>query len=379
MSASDSRPLRVISLTSSNVTKHLSWKLRVELMLPGLARRGIQVDTARISRSAQDRARLYASLAQYDVVWLHRHVFGTLEGARIRRAARRIVFDIDDPVGYSSSRWLNFSLAKWLRFRATCRLSDAVLVASDGLYDLARRHNSRVTRVPLCADLESHSLAVRPRRDGEPLRLLWLGGRSTFKYLLGERKALEAIGQAVSRVELHVVGHSRLELERLRVINHAWSPEVEVEQLAWAHVGLSPMANDRWTRAKAALKPLQYLANGAPFLGSPVGVNVRFADGGANARLADRPAAWVDAVRFFEANEPERRKMGQRGIAYVRKYHSADWLADRVANVFRSLVDETEREERRSDEVHSVVPPPKGQAQKSQTQKSQTLARPMEW
>ena len=71
------------------------------------------------------------------------------------------------------------------------------------------------------------------------------------------------------------------------------------------------MQADRWTRAKAALKPLQYLASGMPFLGHPVGVNVRLADGGRNGVLADSPAEWAEAVSRLAADEGRRGTLGR--------------------------------------------------------------------
>jgi glycosyltransferase involved in cell wall biosynthesis len=205
---------------------------------------------------------------------------------------------------------------------------------------LARAHNRHVHFVPLCADPAAYSMKARERAVGDPLRLLWLGARSTFKYLEQIRPQLEAVGKACPRVELVVVGHSSLPLASLPVVNLTWDRVVERQQLDRCHVGLAPMARDRWTQAKAALKPLQYLASGMPFVGSPVGINLRLADDGRNGLLADAPADWVAAVRRLEGDEGLRRDMGCHGLDYIRRYHAPDVLAGQVANVFHSLFSE---------------------------------------
>lgn len=335
--------MRIAALTSTNTQRHQTWRLRVELLVPHLEQRGAIVDAWHLPRAAGTRRKLLAGLRGYDIIWLHRHTFWPAELKLLRSSGAAVVLDIDDPVGYSSSRPFNFALARWLRFRATCRQAAAVIAASPGLVRLAGMHNANVHHVPLCADPAAHSLCVRPRSLGEPLRLLWVGSRSTFKYLHAARRQLEAVGRACPNVELIVVAHERLSLRWLAVQNYPWTPETDREQFARCHVGLVPIADDRWTRAKATLKPLQYLANGMPFIGTPVGINVVLAAEGRHGLLADSPAEWVQAVQRLEADEGLRQQMGRAGIDHICRCHSPEVLASQVYGVFASLVGKRSR------------------------------------
>jgi glycosyltransferase involved in cell wall biosynthesis len=333
--------LRVLALSSTNQQKHQTWRLRVGLLLPYLAERGIEVQTQGLPRDRSERLALFDGLRGYDLVWIHRSLLWPSELRRLREVARHLVLDIDDPVCYSSTKFANFSLPRCVKFRATTRASAAVVAASDGLVELARRFNANTVLLPLCADSPSYSMQPRRRLPGEPLRLLWLGGKSTFKYLAQVRPQLEAVGWACPQTELVVVGHARLELASLPVENRPWSVEEDRAQLARCHIGLVPLANDRWTRAKAALKPLQYLSSGLPFIGSPVGVNRRLADDGRNGLLADSSAEWIAAVRQLQQDEELRYRMGGQGVEYVRQHHAAEVLAERLAKVFCGLGAET--------------------------------------
>jgi glycosyltransferase involved in cell wall biosynthesis len=329
--------MRIAALTSTNSQRHLTWRLRVELLVPHLERQGVAVEAWHLPRCRSAQRELLVGLRGYHLIWLHRHTFWPQELRLLGQCRAPVVLDIDDPVGYSSSRPFNFALARWLRFRATCRHAAAVMAASPGLVRLAAAYNVHVFHVPLCADPAAHSMQTRPRCPGEPLRLLWVGSRSTFKYLHGARRQLEAVGRACPNVELIVVGHERLSLRWLRVENYAWSPETDREQLARCHVGLVPIADDRWTRAKATLKPLQYMANGMPFIGSPVGVNVHLAAAGRHGLLASRPAEWVEAVQRLEGDEALRQQMGRAGIEHVRRCHSPEVLASQVFEIFTAV------------------------------------------
>lgn len=335
------KPLRVLALTRCNPERHQTWTLRVELLRPHLrTAHDIHVDTGVLPSQAAAKREFLKSFSGYDVVWLHRYTTWPWELSRLRGVGRRLVLDIDDPIGYSSSNFANFSLTRWLKFRSTTRGCDAVLAASDGLVELAKVHNRQTHFARLCADPASHSMQAQARKPGEPLRLLWLGTKSTFKYVEAVRPHLEAIGRLDRNVELVIVGHNRLELEHLSVTNIAWSRAAEIEQFARCHVGLVPLTDDRWTRAKATLKPLQYLANGMPFIASPVGVNVRIADGSHNGLLAQTPQEWADAVARFDDDEPLRYNMGRSGVDYIRAYHSPEVLADIVADVFCAVATE---------------------------------------
>jgi glycosyltransferase involved in cell wall biosynthesis len=319
-------------------TQGITWNLRVQMLVPYLRAHNILVETCELPVGWREKRRALAGVHGYDIGWIHRHIMWPPDLWRLANTARFLVFDYDDPVCFSAKNPGNWSLSRWLKFRATLRRCSGVLAATDRLVELARPHNRNVTLVPLCADPRAYSMRPIPRSNEEPFRLLWLGSKGTFPYLAVMREHLEAIGKACAGVELVVVGHSQLELEHLAVANVAWSRQTQEEQLGRCHLGLVPLPNDRWAQGKAALKPLQYMASGMPFLGTRVGVNVRLADGGQNGLLADTPAEWVAAVQALQSNESLRLQMAERAIATIRDYHSPDVLADQVASFFRSIV-----------------------------------------
>ncbi len=337
MTASRNGVMKVVALTNTNIEKHLTWKLRVELLLPQLRAAGIEVETHCLPKPAEARSELFQRLRGFDALWLHRHTFGPRELEQVRPIARHLVFDFDDPVCYNSSSLWTYSFSKSRRFKAVLKQSSAVLAASPGLYRLAAAHTPNVHLSWLCADPASHSMKIHRRAANEPFRLLWLGHRSTFKYLERVKPQLEAVGRQCENVSLTVVGHSELTLKHLPVVNHAWSPDTEAQALISCQLGLCPLSKDRWTRAKAALKPLQYLANGVPFMGPPVGVLVDYAGQGERGILADSPRDWVAAVQQLQADESLRQQMGQAGIQYIQSTHSPETLGRQVAKIFLGL------------------------------------------
>lgn len=334
-------PIRVLAVSRkcSARTQGLTWALRIGNLIPHLAQNGIEVTTCELPRGRSTKRSELSRLLRdgpFEIGWLHRHISWPWEISRLRRYARDWVFDYDDPVCYQPTDSGHFSLTRWLKFRSTLRSCRAVLAATEELARLARPHCRRVELLPLSI---AEPIADRPtpRQANEPLRLLWLGSRGTFVYLKNIRPQLEAIGRACPNVALAVVGHEALQLDHLAVDNIPWSFENERNWLARSHVGLVPLPDNRWTRGKATYKPLQYLAHGIPFVGSPVGVTVHLADDSNNGLLADTPDEWASAVSRLLNNEPGRRQMGELGLKLIRKNHQAAKLARRVAQVFREL------------------------------------------
>ena len=335
------KPVNVIALTSSNLERNLTLRLRVLLMLPFLSANGYEVEIIQLESSRKKRVEQLGKLPHADLIWIHRHIFSWRELQKLKRLRAKRVFDHDDPVGFSSSNFANLAPKKWLRYQLTVRSSSAVIAASPGLVKLANPKKGNVYHIPLCAEPNQYSLKTNPRLENETFRLLWIGGHSTFKYLEYCVPMLEAIGKAIDNIELIVVGHSKLTLESLKVVNIQWSPEQEREQFTRCHVGLVPTTNDRWTRAKATLKPLQYMASGLPFIAPPVGVLVDFADNGKNGLLATNVQEWVAAIEKLKNNESLRITMGENGINYVKAHHSVEVLAPKVLQVFESVLKHT--------------------------------------
>lgn len=334
-----SRRLKVLAVTRDSPDGP-SLRLRILLLREPLRRRGIDVDLLHLPSGslAKRRALRNARLTGYDICWLHRYTAWPWDIAPVRRTASQMVFDYDDPVCFHPRRPDNWSWTHWLKFRSTIRLSSAVLAGSDNLVTLAQPFCRRVILSPLCADPDAYRMSACPRRPGELLRLIWVGSRVTFGYLEQVRDHLDTVGRTCPGAELHLVGHFDLPLTTLPVVLHPWSHQAEVDQLAQAHVGLSPLPDDRWAWGKATLKPLQYMANGLPFIGTAIGVNIRLAEGGRHGVLVATPQEWAAAVRGLMNDESRRQAMGGAAVAYIRRYHAPDVLADITADLFRSLV-----------------------------------------
>ncbi|MFG0250392.1 MAG: hypothetical protein ACF8OB_16020 [Phycisphaeraceae bacterium JB051] len=283
--------------------------------------------------------RLLSQLKQFDAIWWHRHLITFPHLGRLRKMSRRLVFDFDDPVYYSSKNAGSNSQSRQYRFSKLLKQCDATLPASRYLQALADPFCSMSPIFPMAIDMPSD---VCPQRNekGE-VELLWLGSSSTQIYLQQIRPALESLGQTHPNIKMRLVAHEPMAFGNLTVDFRRWSEQQQEQALRECHIGLCPMPDTTWTRGKCPFKVIQYMAYGMPWVGDKVGENVTSAsgsDGLATGLCVDSIAGWIDAIQTLAADCPKRQSMGQAGIEYVRKQHDRMKLAEVLAEFWRELV-----------------------------------------
>lgn len=336
--ATNGTPMRVIALSRKlDSATDDTFRLRVDQFRPLLKERGVVVDAAAIPRSGREKRRLFSTLGDYDVAWLHRHTMWRSDIDQLAKQVSAIVFDYDDAICHSPTNRFGWSIARALKFRSTLRRCSLVFAATERLVELARPHVRDVRLMRLAIDPARFTNTVRPRDPEEPLRVLWLGGKKTFAFLARIAPALSDLGRLGGRVQLVVVGHSPLSVKGLSIENLRWSPEVEARELTRCHVGLAPLPSTPFARGKATMKPLQYMASGMPFLGEPVGHSVALAGDGARGILIHSPRDWARAIESLADDERRRQAMGQAAVHYFLSHHTPHVLLDQIESALRSL------------------------------------------
>jgi hypothetical protein len=260
------------------------------------------------------RGAIFRLAREAETVVLHRRLLTAFDFGRLRRAARKLVYDFDDALCYRPAA-PHRSPLRAARFFRTVALADLVLAGNRHLAGLARLRARRVLVVPSTVEIPE---APRPPSLPAPTAV-WIGQRATLPYL-------EPIASAVRDA-----GY------RLRVIADAappgaelvpWSLETETLRLAECHVGLAPLPSDPFARGKCGFKLLQYYAAGLCAVASPVGVQRTLAEGG--ALLARTPQEWTAAlVRLKE----EGGARGPKGQAFVARRYAAAALAERLKRI----------------------------------------------
>ncbi|MFT7222462.1 MAG: glycosyltransferase involved in cell wall biosynthesis [Candidatus Azotimanducaceae bacterium] len=298
-----------------------------------LRARGDTVDCGYES-AFMDQVRILKNAASYDAVFIQRKLFSRWFIRLLNIRAKRIFFDFDDAVFLKSSG--QPSLTRAAKFAQTVRAADQVFAGNSYLQEAASAYHSNVQLTPTCVDVNRYSEDHQPE-DAEPsskhqLTMVWIGSRSTSKYLHQHLSALDAIGEAYPDVVFNIIANFSLETRYLRVNPIDWSEASEVELLRRADVGIAPMTDDPWTRGKCALKVIQYMAAGLPVVSSRVGANEDLVVQGETGYLVQSDDEWVDAIGKLRASPALRSAMGHNARERAKSHFDVAVVARHIVS-----------------------------------------------
>lgn len=319
---------------------HVCFRYRLAAFRPALERAGWQLQCVPLAKGALARRRQLYGAADADAVVLQRKLLPLWQLRLLRKRAPRLIFDIDDAVFHRDS-YHRKGIQSWQRmayFWATIYAADAVLTGNEFLLRQAAAliEPHRVHYFPTCVDLSRYPLARH--QPGEPLRLVWIGQRSTVPSLQAAELHLAAAADAFGALELRVVSDVFPELAGVDIVERPWSEAGEAAELAAADVGVSWLPDDDWSRGKCGLKVLQYMAAGLPVVANRVGVHAEMIVDGQTGYLADTPAEWAAAIARLASDARLRAALGMAARRRVEERYSVAAWQDRFVGVLDRLV-----------------------------------------
>lgn len=320
-----------------------SYRFRVGQFLPFLERNGVACAPFVIPPAGWARARLFLGLRGFDAVFLQKKTLGPLDRAILSRAARRLVYDVDDAVMFREHDRSDAPRgSRMRRFRAMARMGDLVLAGNDTLRRAAAAHASRVFCFPTVVDTDRYR--PEPRAPRIPPVIGWSGSRSTNGYLNAILPALDRLGGRVP-FTLRVVSDtpSGIDLERcanVRTEFSPWDAATERDDFLGFDIGLMPLPDTPWARGKCALKALLYMACGVPAVCSPVGVVSTIITNGRNGFLPASAAEWESSLERLLRDAALRREIAARGRETVEGRYALSAHAPRLLAILRDLCGE---------------------------------------
>lgn len=226
----------------------------------------------------------------------------------IRKLAKNIIFDFDDAIfaksnGQDSSR-------RYQRFIRMMKNTDRVWAGNNYLKAVAQKYISpdKITVMATALDYKKYNIdSAKPKTYFD---LVWIGSKSTGKYLEAVFPILANISAKIPHLRLKIIADFQASYPGLNIINIPWSLQEEAQHLTSSHAGIAPMVDDPWTKGKCAFKVIQYLASGLPVLSSPVGMNQQLIVGGVTGYLVVTEQEWCEAINSLYQDSLLRAKMG---------------------------------------------------------------------
>lgn len=245
-----------------------------------------------------------------------------------------LIFDIDDALFLNVVTRENpvIGYFKMNPFRTSwiVRNADAVIAGSPALKEYALSLNRRVFWVPTTTRPHMCSRV----REGKRVVVGWVGSPATSEYLRGLKRVFERVLNEREHVEFRMVGAVATD-----IVAHArcklvpWELEKADKYFCDIDIGINPLADDRFTRAKCAFKLIQYMAHGIPSIASPVGMNTLVIDHGVTGFLANNETEWERYLLLLIDNAEMRKSMGERARENMIRYYSTEIAVRAVQNV----------------------------------------------
>ena len=273
-----------------------------------------------------------------DVVVIQRDLFPfgppLLERLLARRSAR-LVYDTDDATYLRPAFTPNTPFQRLRRFDKVAEVISRarwVSVATEPIAAWARQHNPNVSVVPMAVDLAEYD-RVRPvprSREG-PIVLGWAGTAGGLRYLESLAPVLREISERTSIV-VRVIsgGYRNVCLPGVPVEARPWQAETALEDLKGFDIGLVPLDDTPFERAKFPFKLLQYLALGVPSVSARVGVARDVIENGRNGLLAGSPEEWRAALEALIADADLRKRLASAGRDTVAAHYTIERVAPLV-------------------------------------------------
>jgi glycosyltransferase involved in cell wall biosynthesis len=322
MAQSDSKTAKagpVSILFLSNNPERSSFKTRIGKYLDVMRRDNIDYRIETLPDNWHARRDLFKLAGQFDCVFLHKKKLSIPDTYILKRACKKLIYNFDDAVMYDEA---NPSRRDWLRllaFRRTVRAADLVLVGSRYLAEHALKYNPNVEILPLGLETALYDVAAAGRTD-DKIRLVWIGSRSTLKYLEHIQPVIEKIGSCFSNVVLRIIGDTFFDIPDITVEKLKWSEQTRGLYLAQSDIGLAPLPDDRFTRGKCSFKVLEYSAAGLPVVASPVGTNAEHIQQGVTGFLVENNNQWIEKITALIKDAQLRRSMGQQGRQFASQF-----------------------------------------------------------
>lgn len=246
----------------------------------------------------------------------------------------RVVYDADDATFLRPAftpRTVFQKLRRFDKVADVVRRSRWVSVSTEPIAAWARRFNPRVSVVPMAVDPAEYDLARRTvpcHAAGPRVVLGWAGTPGGLAYVQRMAAPLRSVNRGTP-IALRIITGQRpaLLLPEVPWRWVPWSPESNLQDMACLDIGVVPLDDTPFERAKFPFKLLQLLALGVPVICSRVGAAATLITHGVTGLLASSDAEWEDAIRQLALDPLLRRRLGEAGRDLVRQHYTLERVA----------------------------------------------------
>ena len=254
--------------------------------------------------------------ARFDIVFLQRKLVPIPYFFILRFLAKKIIYDFDDAIFLNSNG--DLSKKRYKRFKYICEKSDLIFSGNQYLQSFAKKINSQTFILPTCLNTKAYQVKVN--KSKEFIDLVWVGHKSTVKYLLAVIPNLEKVNEKIKKLRIINVSNVALSSKKIKIKNIPWNEMSQYKHIKSAWLGLAPLDDSNWSKGKCAFKILQYSAAGIPILSSNIGVNSKLISHYKNGYLIKKDSDWEKYILKLMANKNLYKNMMKNSENLAKDY-----------------------------------------------------------
>jgi glycosyltransferase involved in cell wall biosynthesis len=269
-------------------------------------------------------------LESWDIIFIQRSF---IRESALRRLKNKtpVIFDFDDAIYLTDHLSTNKNKSEIM-----VKYADEIIISTEYLNDFCSLFNRKGVVIP--SPVETERIKPLNKDSREVLTIGWIGSSWTTDYLKVVEPALQKLRKKVSFNFLIVGGRQDFRINNINHISKKWSYEEENSFISEMDIGIMPLPDNDFTRAKGGYKLYLYMSGGIPCVASPVGVNKTIIRNGENGFLASSEEEWIEALRILLSDSQLRKKMGQTGRNDALKYYDRTICFNKLLERVRRLI-----------------------------------------
>ncbi len=226
------------------------------------------------------------------------------------------------------------------------RNSDGLIVSTPYLKEVYAEFNEHIYVVPNSIDVQKWDSAKRKKKPG--VRVGWVGSGSHSEDLELLDKVIDDVRAAQPEVTFVICSYFQEEMAALPAflrdragveIVNKWVPILKYPGHVAAQdfdIGLAPLRDNKFNRAKSNLRWLEYSALGIPCVASSVGHFKETLRDGRDALLATTPADFTRGILALVEDSKKRSRIGRAAHARVAE----DFNVDKNLDLYLAAVED---------------------------------------
>ncbi len=239
------------------------------------------------------------------------------------------------------------------------QIVDGMVVTTEYLKKLYKPYNKRINIVENCIDFEIWNNLKPIKKRGKKLRIGWIGASTHNEDLKYIEKSLYRILEKHKNVEMYICGgapqfmigrHPRIKCDNKWVDVYKYPQSLKNRCF---DIGLAPLLDNNFNRAKSNLRWLEYSALGIPTVASRVEPFSKSIEYGKTGYLCSEPDEWVEALSILIENPSKRKELGSNAKKEVEINYNIKNVAKRYGDILKEFSNGVNRPKGKSKAIKS--------------------------